>query len=706
MVGGRADPPPRPALTTMTDDAALLSAFAARRDEAAFAALVERYGGLVVGAAMRRLRGDRALAEEVAQNVFATLARKAGELRAHPALAAWLQRAAAFESMRAAEKEQNRARVMESYRIDREALDKASPAGPPGDPRWGEALPALDEAMAALPELDREVLLRRYWRGQPYAEIAAALGRSSGALEKRAARALDKLARWFRGRRGLALPAAALATGLGAALQSGAEAAPAGLAAGALAAASSGGGAAAITTTTTTATIMKTKLLTGAGALAALLCATGVGWVAARASTSNARALEGLEADGDTSGPKPPREGPGGDRTAPEAGLAEGRRASLATLLRAAEAELRRSALDTAAKVRAGARISLIAPEDLPAAAALAVEIEGARRQPGALVALVLERWAGFDGAAACGFALEDLARPWMGMHPVSDPLRAWASRDPEAAFGWFMARKQTDPAMRYDQASMGRFMPISDLRWVVGAWAMRDPSAAAAALASLDDPQSRSGAVIGLREMAALSEGRIELLDAVGAMPGSEYEQRDRIRDLLDDWSRHDPAELAGWLDGAEFDKSEDYMMCKSVLVAWLGEDRDAAIDWWLAREGGHPGRDTKLTRLVDAWAQEDPVAASEWLAAQELGDDHAGAVLELAEKLVATDPESAVEWAKATPSDGLRPTALRTVLKNWARADAPAAWAAYDALPADLLDAEARGRIEAELPPREAAP
>ena len=94
-------------------DAELLHAFAARRADVAFAELVRRYASLVYGATLRRT-GDHCMAEETAQNVFATLARRAGELATHPALAAWLQKTAAFEALRAMEKETNRRRDRKS----------------------------------------------------------------------------------------------------------------------------------------------------------------------------------------------------------------------------------------------------------------------------------------------------------------------------------------------------------------------------------------------------------------------------------------------------------------------------------------------------------------------------------------------------------------------------------------------------------------
>src|SRR5262249_31583660 len=70
-------------------DADLIGRFVRRRDEEAFAALVERHGPMVLNAC-RRVLGDVHAAEDAFQAVFLVLARKAATLSRPEALAGWL----------------------------------------------------------------------------------------------------------------------------------------------------------------------------------------------------------------------------------------------------------------------------------------------------------------------------------------------------------------------------------------------------------------------------------------------------------------------------------------------------------------------------------------------------------------------------------------------------------------------------------------
>src|SRR5262245_55641658 len=70
-------------------DQQLLASYVTSRDEAAFATLVERHGGMVLGVCRRFLRSAQD-AEDACQATFLVLARKAASIRKQQSLASWL----------------------------------------------------------------------------------------------------------------------------------------------------------------------------------------------------------------------------------------------------------------------------------------------------------------------------------------------------------------------------------------------------------------------------------------------------------------------------------------------------------------------------------------------------------------------------------------------------------------------------------------
>ncbi len=76
---------------------------------------------------------------------------------------------------------------------------------------WEQLQPMIDEAMHALPEADREVILQRYFQRMPFLQIGARHGLTENAARMRAERALDKL-RGILAARGVSAPTMALGT--------------------------------------------------------------------------------------------------------------------------------------------------------------------------------------------------------------------------------------------------------------------------------------------------------------------------------------------------------------------------------------------------------------------------------------------------------------------------------------------------------------
>jgi RNA polymerase sigma factor (sigma-70 family) len=204
----------------MNDSAELLRAWTERGSEDAFAKLVASHVDLVYSVAIRKVAGDSGLAADIAQTVFADLARKARSLRAEGSLAGWLHRHTCYVAATTLRGELRR-RAREQTAAAMHALEHTSP------PDWSRLAPLLDDAVDALGEADRRAILLRFYEQRDLRNIGAALGVGDDAAQKRVGRALEKLRAWL-ARRGVKSSAAALATILG--TQS-VAAAPAGLAA-------------------------------------------------------------------------------------------------------------------------------------------------------------------------------------------------------------------------------------------------------------------------------------------------------------------------------------------------------------------------------------------------------------------------------------------------------------------------------------------
>ncbi len=174
--------------TSKDSESVLLRRYVEAGCEASFQALVDRYAGMVFAVARQRTP-SRETAEEVAQNVFLALARKAAQLRTDSSLAGWLHRVATLESAamcrterRRRERHEKLAQMNEMNRDD--SHHEGAHAG---------ALPLLDEAVEKLRAADRELLFRRFLEGLSFAEIGDRYGISEATGRKRLSRVLKKL---------------------------------------------------------------------------------------------------------------------------------------------------------------------------------------------------------------------------------------------------------------------------------------------------------------------------------------------------------------------------------------------------------------------------------------------------------------------------------------------------------------------------------
>lgn len=188
----------------MTSDSKdTLREFVRSRSEEAFRKIVREHSPLVYGTALRKLGGNRAAAQDVTQEVFTLLARKANGLGS-VVLGGWLYRQTCRQAA-------NHVRS-ESRRRQRES--QAMELQPDNLPSLADALSGeLDDALLTLPETDRNALILRFFEGWEFKALGRELGLSEEAARKRVTRALERLSGNLR-RKGIAVGGVSLGTAM------------------------------------------------------------------------------------------------------------------------------------------------------------------------------------------------------------------------------------------------------------------------------------------------------------------------------------------------------------------------------------------------------------------------------------------------------------------------------------------------------------
>ncbi len=204
-------------LVKMTSDLELLGQFAREKSQDAFTTLVNRHVNLVYSAALRQVRSPQ-LAEEVAQSVFADLARVAATHSSPKILTPWLYAVTRRTAIDVIRKESRR-QLREQIAVEMNDMNATAS-------EWTQIEPLLDDAMAALDETDRTAILLRFFENKNLREVGEALGTSDDTAQKRVSRAVERL-REFLSKRKITIGASGLAVLISA---NAVQAAPVGLA--------------------------------------------------------------------------------------------------------------------------------------------------------------------------------------------------------------------------------------------------------------------------------------------------------------------------------------------------------------------------------------------------------------------------------------------------------------------------------------------
>jgi RNA polymerase sigma factor (sigma-70 family) len=176
-------------------DRQLLERFIAHKDEAAFAALVQRHGPMVLAVA-RNVLHHRQDAEDVFQATFLVLARKAASVRKRGSAGSWLHGVAYRLALKA------RTAAAARHRLESRAPARA-PEESADDLTWRELSRILHEELDRLPDKYRAPLVLCYLQGLTQDQAAEHLGLPKGTLRGRLERG-RLLLRGRLSRRGLA----------------------------------------------------------------------------------------------------------------------------------------------------------------------------------------------------------------------------------------------------------------------------------------------------------------------------------------------------------------------------------------------------------------------------------------------------------------------------------------------------------------------
>jgi len=197
----------------MDNEQMLLRRYAQSRDAMAFRELVDEHKGMVF-AACRRVLGNRADAEDAAQNCFLKLSQAAGRLKAP--IGGWLHTVAVHAAIDILRSENARKARERSVAVHDIATSEA---------HWEDVEGELDTALESLSERLRVPIVLYFLEGRTQEDVAASLGVSPRSMVRRLDRGIEVLRRRLK-RAGIVAPVVALTAMLSA---NTAEAAPAAL---------------------------------------------------------------------------------------------------------------------------------------------------------------------------------------------------------------------------------------------------------------------------------------------------------------------------------------------------------------------------------------------------------------------------------------------------------------------------------------------
>ncbi len=581
------------------DDRELLRCYTQSGNEDAFTKLVERYLGMVYGTAFRRT-GNRELAEEVSQNVFALLARKATQLKPGAVIAGWLHRTTVLQSSHTMRSERTRTHKMKAF------SESLSEDIAEAQHEWNEVAHIIDASMNKLQPADRDVLFLRFFEGWTYRDIGHRFGKSESATQRHVTRAVEKLSHLLK-KKGVTISSTALAAGLGPELT---QAAPAGLAATVSQTALSSVSVTASTGILTNLLLFmsqtKTSTLILAGCGLIVLC-TGGGILLGKRHHPSSDVTNRSSGTPEAMVSSTPVEATPAPQESTPPSLVGAPDNGVAALLQEAVALLEKAATPKSVENDVRGIVSQLTTSDMPEALRFASNVSLDEEAGNLLREEIYRRWGALDGTEAVSAALAVADRSER-QDNVRKVINGWAESDPEAAYRW-----HTDSLDTVTDAIGER--AYQDLIGGIGkGWIRYDLEAGFAFVESLPlDTQN-----VVLREFGDFANDPATheaVATKIASLEDSEMRGQ-MIQHFGGKWGKVAPREMARWFDSIAYDSpASQFQSSNSLGEAYFQQHPREAVDWFYAKIPEPVKPDFIRGIVAGEWAERDPAAARAWL-------------------------------------------------------------------------------------------
>jgi RNA polymerase sigma factor (sigma-70 family) len=645
-------------------DQQLLQAYVTNRSEAAFAELVRRHIDLVYSAALRRI-ADPHLAQDVTQGTFAALAQNARQVTSHPVLSGWLHRTTqniATNLIRTSTR--RHAREQEAVTMNQLL------STPSGDASWHDIAPQLDAALDELDSPDRDAVLLRYFEKKSAREMAAQLGISDDAAQKRVSRAVERLREFF-SKRGVTVGASGLAVIISA---NAVQAAPVGLALTISTAAALTG-----RTLATTATVTGIKTIAMTTLQKTLIAATLIAVFTTplvmkhREVARLRKEVVALQWEKESLLARQPIEGAATAQDAASAAVpkvevsepADPLPAEVVAKIAALLAERKpmdKSRMETWAKL-----VAQIPPDQIGQALQAALQLPDHEIRT-AITQSLFRNWVETNPRAALAFATVNFQGREKS-DAIRDALQRWAVQDPDVAFAAW--REQLADSTKRLSWGGDRQETVEAL---FAGMAQQDFQKAVENMKGLDGDLF-SSALKGLGVTAAKTEqGREFFLDQLKQLSDQPVSY-EAMTSFMSSWAQSDLTSARTWVDNQPAGKQHDYAL-RQVGLTYVQRDPKAGADWWLGQAAQvEEERSRAYFDIGQTWAGSDIKAAGEWLNQQPKDNALNSGLSGFADVAVEHDPVVALQWAASITEPSHRNSVLAKTWQKWQRSDSAAA-------------------------------